>query len=152
MKLLSRASGSPEGPQLLWDDWQAGKLTPADLREVIPLVWPYMDWPEAVIGADRWTPMFLAAGFIAVPDTLTAPTTTLTLYRGTTEDRARSMAWSWDKVKAEQFRERYCKQGKDAHLYTTTVEPSTVLALFNLRGEREAIVNPQLLADVKRCA
>jgi hypothetical protein len=151
MQLLGRASGSPDGPQLLWDAFQAGQLTESDPREVIPLIWAYMDWPEAAIGAPRWTTLFRAAGFFTVPTTLAAPTQPITLYRGTTENRARSMAWSWGKTKAEQFRDRYRKQRKDAHLYTTTVDPDGVLALFNFRGEREAIVDPQFLTAVDRC-
>lgn len=147
-----RASGSPEGPQVLWDAWQAGKLSVADLRGVIPQIWAYTDWPECVIGADRWTSLFREAGLLVVPTYLPQPTVPLTLYRGATEVRSRGMAWSLEKSKAQEFQERYTKLGKTAHVYTVTVEPADVLAVFELRGEHEVIVNTAALNDPERCA
>ena len=105
MELLTIASGSPEGPGRLWNAWQAGDLTPSDLHAVIPQVWAYTDWPECAIGADRWTALFRATGFIAVPTTLTAPIAPLILYRGSSEKRSLDMAWSQVATKASQFQE-----------------------------------------------
>jgi hypothetical protein len=152
MELLTVASGSPKGPKQLWDAWQAGDLTVPDLHVLIPQVWAYTDWPECAIGAIHWTVLFRTTGFIAVPTTLPAPTAPLTLFRGASEKRSLGMAWSQVAAKAGQFQERYNKLGQEAHLYTATVQPKDVLAVFGLRGEYEVIVDPQSLTEVERSA
>jgi hypothetical protein len=67
-RLLTRiVLDRPRGPQVLYDSWAAGKVSDADLPGLIPDTWLYFDWPEQVIGADKWIAMFRAAGFVSIP-------------------------------------------------------------------------------------
>ncbi|MFI9273971.1 hypothetical protein ACIGXM_25170 [Kitasatospora sp. NPDC052896] len=151
IQFLSAASGTLDGPQLLWDTYESGQLTAPDLHDVIPDIWTRHDWPECAIGADRWITLFRTAGFVALPTNLAAPTAPLAVYRGATEDRARGMAWSWERYKAEEFQQRYTKLGRTTHLYTATIQPADVLAVFGTRGEHEVVVDSRQLARIKRC-
>ena len=51
-----------DGPRALYDAWAGGQISDCDLRPLIPDTWLYVDWPERVIGADKWVRLFRAAG------------------------------------------------------------------------------------------
>jgi TniQ len=108
------------------------------------------DQPEQVIGTQDWVAMFRAAGFVSQPTSLIAPVDTLTIYRGAPEQRSRGMAWSTDIITAERHRQRCEQFNETALLYTATVQPSAVLALFHSRREEEVVLNPQSSSTIGR--
>lgn len=148
-RLQSEVSGHPDGPRILFDAWKSGVVSDRDLRGLIPDAWTRSgnDQPEQVIGTQDWVEMFRTAGFVSQPTSQIAPVGTLTIYRGAPEQRSRGMAWSTDVIKAEQHRQRCEKFNETALLYTATIEPIGVLALFSSRGEEEVVVDPQFLID-----
>lgn len=110
-----------------------------------------MDWPERVIGAAKWVPMFRAAGFLTIPYGLPSPAGPLTVYRGASAERSAGMSWSEDVNRADQFRQRqawYAPTG----IYRTVVGPGAVLALLERRGEGppEVVVDPKMLTSIEQ--
>lgn len=138
-----------KGPQTLHDAWVNGNLADGDLRHLIPDTWLYTDWPERVIGAEKWVLMFRATGFIAIPYWLPRPDAPLTLFRGATPERREGMSWTQDVNRADQFRQRHSWHGPTA-IYQAVVPPAAVLALLERRGEGppEVVVDPQSLTAI----
>lgn len=149
IRLQGEVIGHPDGPRVLFDAWKARVVSDRDLRGLIPDAWIRSgnDQPEQVIGTQDWVSMFRTAGFVSQPTSLIAPVDTLTIYRGAPEQRSRGMAWSTDIITAEQHRQRCEKFNETALLYTATVQPPAVLALFHSRGEEEVVLDPQFLID-----
>lgn len=149
IRLQGEVIGQPDGPRVLFDAWKAGVVSDRDLRGLIPDAWIRSgnDRPEQVIGTQNWVAMFRAAGFVSQPTSLRAPVDTVTIYRGAPEQRSRGMAWSLDINTAEQHRQRCKNLTETALLYTATVQPPAVLALFHSRGEEEVVVDPQFLIE-----
>jgi len=52
---------------------------------------------------------------------------------------------------ARHFRLRCERLGETALVYTTTVQPGAVLALFGSRAEHEVVVDPDALGRIERC-
>jgi hypothetical protein len=84
------------GPQVLYDAWAGGQISDRDLRPVIPDTWLYVDWPERVIGADKWVRLFRAAGFLTIPYGLSRPDSAMTVFRDATANRWSGMSWTTD--------------------------------------------------------
>lgn len=149
MRLMTTV-GQPDGPRRVFDAWESGLISDADLRGLLADTWLRIDEPEHTIGAAAWMTMFRAAGFISQPTNIQAPTQTLTVYRGATEVRRLGMAWSLSIDTAGHFQLRHARFGS-AFLYTAVVEPIGVMALFGNRIEQEVVVDPELLVDVRTC-
>lgn len=126
--------------------WSNHEVSDNDLSCLIPDLWVYhCDWPECMIGADRWVPMFRAAGFLRVPTNLTVPSGPLDLYRGASPDRSRGMAWSLSAAEAEQFRKRH-GPGVTA-VFHTTAQLTDMLAKFQRPGlAEEVVLDPERLS------
>jgi hypothetical protein len=144
--------GSAEGPRVLSDAWAAGRVSDADLRDLIPDTWLYMDWPERIIGAASWVRLFRAAGFLSIPYGLPPPARAVTAFRGASEERRTGMSWTTDISRADQFRQRHSWHAPTA-IYQGDLpdgHPSdAVLALLERRGEgQEVVVDPELLTAV----
>jgi hypothetical protein len=152
MRLLSEiVQDRLQGPRILHDAWSAGLISDLDLRGLIPDTWLYVDWPERVIGAAKWVPMFRAAGFLTIPYGLPPPAGPLSVYRGASAERMAGMSWSEDINRADQFRQGqawYAPTG----IYRTVVAPSAVLALLERKGESppEVVVDPKLLSSIEQ--
>lgn len=82
------------GPQVLYDAWAGGQIADCDLRALIPDTWLYVDWPERVIGADKWVRLFRAAGFLSIPYGLPRPDSAMTVFPGTTAERRLGTPWT----------------------------------------------------------
>jgi hypothetical protein len=108
-----------------------GALSNTDLRELLPTCWAYIDWPEEVIGAALWVPMFRAAGMLIVPTTGPRPDRPVDSVPRAPERRRMGMAWTLPRAKAVEYQVRYERrfETEPAHLYRFTVEPSDVLAV-----------------------
>ncbi|HEU5469087.1 MAG TPA: hypothetical protein VFV67_00425 [Actinophytocola sp.] len=149
IRLQGEVIGHPDGPRVLFHAWTAGVVSDRDLRGLIPDAWIRSgnDQPEQVIGTQHWVAMFRTAGFVSQPTSLIAPVDTVTVYRGAPEQRSRGMAWSTNINAAEQHRQRCEKFNETALLYTATIEPRGVLALFRSHREDEVVLDPQFLID-----
>ncbi len=151
LRLQSEVFGRPDGPRVLYDAWATGKISARDLRSMIADVWLRTDQAAQVIDAQRWVGMFRAAGFVSQPTHLLAPTRPLTVYRGAPEHRSRAMAWTLSAETGGHSRLRCERLGEMAFVYTTTVQPEAVLALFASRAEHEVVVDPEALGTIERC-
>ena len=139
------------GPRVLYDAWVGGQISDCDLRPLIPDTWLYVDWPERVIGADKWVRLFRAAGFLSIPYGLFRPDGAMTVFRGATAERRSGMSWTTDVGRADQFRQRHSWHAPTA-IYRTVAAPDAVLALLERRGEGppEVVVDPRMLAAVEQ--
>jgi hypothetical protein len=139
------------GPRVLYDAWFGGQISDCDLRPLIPDTWLYVDWPERVIGADKWVQLFRAAGFLCIPYGLSRPDSAMTVFRGATAERWSGMSWTTDIGRADQFRQRHSWHAPTA-IYRTVAAPDAVLALLERRGEGppEVVVDPRMLAVVEQ--
>jgi hypothetical protein len=152
MRLLAEiVSDRMNGPQILYDAWAAGRISDGDLRELIPDAWLYVDWPERIIGANKWVRLFQAAGFFTIPYGLTRPAEAVTVYRGASSERRAGMSWTTDISRADQFRQRHSWYAPTA-VYRTVATPEAVLALLERRGEGppEVVVDPQRLTRIEQ--
>ena len=72
----------------------------------------------------------------------------LTIYRGVKEPKL-GMSWTLSKSKAEWFATRFSDTG---YLFKATANKSDILCYTDNRGEKEIIINPKLLTDIKQNA
>jgi len=147
------AVGRVYGPDLLvwWD--QRSLLDTNLLSKLLCGVWSLAELPEK-IGRPRWIRWFRKTGFLSNCGA-SQPTKPLRVYRGCTHRQVRHMAWSDDLRIAQFFAnyrfERYGRSGPKSFVYTALIEPRGVLAIIEERkGEREVIVDPRFLRDIKR--
>lgn len=137
------------GRRILYDAWTARQIANADLRGLIPDTWLYVDWPERIIGADKWVQLFRAAGFLTIPYGLSQPASAITVFRGATAERRVGMSWTPDVNRARQFCQRHSWHAP-ATIYRTVVMPEAVLALLERKGESppEVVVDPRMLTTI----
>jgi hypothetical protein len=137
------------GPQVLHDAWAGGQISNCDLRALIPDTWLYVDWPERVIGADKWVRLFRVARFLSIPDGPPRPDSAMTVFRGATAERRAGMSWTTDIRRADQFHQRHSWHAPTA-IHRTVAAPDAVLALLERSGEGppEVIVDPRMLTAV----
>ncbi len=146
--------------------WAAGRLTPAELREVLPMAWIQLhaprQFPERALVA-----LFRAAGYIGEEP---APAVPMVVFRGATSARKRAMSWTRSQERATWFARRLNnKMGRvygailDAQsgispstgvqqrgrVYRATVSSEGVLMVTNERGEDEVVVDPRSLRGLQ---
>jgi hypothetical protein len=140
-----------DGPRVLYDAWSTGRVCDCDLRALIPDTWLYVDWPERIVGADKWVRLFRTTGFLAIPYGLSCPSTPIAVFRGATAERRAGMSWTTDIGRADQFRQRHSWHAPTA-IYRTVVKPGAVLALLERRGEGppEVVVDPHMLTGIEQ--
>jgi hypothetical protein len=151
----------PGGPNRLLAAWRSGQLLDTDLPTLIPDAWLSSDSPERVIGAEAWVELFDAAGFFVFPSTPAMlalqrmfPSDSpgeMTLFRGSTVERARGMSWVPAPKVAEPFRLRAeATVGSETAVFRARVASSGVLAIiFHAldTGGVEYVVNPAVLPE-----
>ena len=74
---------------------------------------------------------------------------TVTVYRGVTpynEKNLKVLSWTTDPETAAWFAKRYGQQGK---IYTASIQKRHIFAYFNCRNEKEVIVNPNRLQNIR---
>jgi hypothetical protein len=122
------------GPRVLYNAWVGGQISSCDLRALIPDTWLYLDWPERVIGADKWVRLFRAAGFVSIPYGLSRPDTAMTVFRGATAERRSGMSWTTDVGRADQFRQRHSWHAPTA-IYRTVASPDVCSHCWSAEGK-----------------
>jgi len=150
-------------PCALRDAVKAGKIPAADLPELIAYAWTRYDSPTSGVSEADWVLVFRQAGFFSYPPiglrlpdgTLTPlrrPSTTVTLYRGSTAERMRRMSWTYERAAAELLGRRHTRYGAAA-LYMATVNSDAILAYLERRAEGwTVIIDPAGLTDIEPLA
>jgi hypothetical protein len=140
-------AGSHNGPAMLYDWWQEGEITTAELRELILGVWSGADWPLLSLDEGTWIEWFEETGFVS-DSGCEKPSEPVTVYRGASIASAgRGMSWTFEIDRARWFAERELLVGHGpAGVYEVVVPPTYLLAIVERErpGEAEAIVDPAL--------
>lgn len=72
----------------------------------------------------------------------------VTIYRGVNNPEFRyGFSWTIDKRIANWFANRY--EGKQSYVYECTVDKKDLLCYFDIRNEKEVIINPSVLKRYK---
>lgn len=106
--------------------WDALNIN--EKAELLGLVW--MNKGDGYLfGFNWWLPFFEEVGFITNCDA-EIPQEPITLYRGSEEAFSRGMSWTPDLKVAEEY--AYVNLGVfgDKKVFTTTVDPDAILAIF----------------------
>lgn len=153
-----RYSGNPS--RALFVAVRAGGIPPDDLPPIIADLWTRNDSPTADLSEEDWVEVFRAAGFFSYPPLvvrpvdsapvpLQRPSRAVTLYRGSTTDRACRMSWACDPSVARVLGARHARYGSAA-LYKVTVVPSAILAYLERQAEGwTVVVDPAALTSVE---
>jgi hypothetical protein len=135
-------AGSTHGAELLSQIWSG--LEPSILGPALAHVWMRSHAPLKQLGSRTWVSMFKSAGFVS--DGPSQPTEALQVYRAARVwTNGHGLAWTLTADVALIFYRRWREAGFHAGLYRATVRPAAVLARFDGRQEREAVVNPNML-------
>lgn len=143
--------GQQDGPARLYNAWTAGQISLGSLRNTLADAWTRDDEPITHLDHDLWLEMFRAAGWLKVPTNLDNLVYPLTIYRGSTEERARRMSWTTNRAVAAEHVKRH-KQHGNARVYEAVVGADAVLAYLNTGHECEVIVDPDKLGPIERTA
>jgi hypothetical protein len=147
--------------QALRDAFTAGRIPVGDLPEIIANIWTRDDSSASGISEENWLKVLRQVGFFSWPPLLVRgadgtavplrPTSTLTLYRGSTADRMRRMSWSFDRAMAEELGRRHSPYGTAA-LYQSVVAPDMILAYLERRGDGgwTIVVDPTGLTAIEK--
>jgi hypothetical protein len=148
---MSEMLPNRQRPRVLIDAFKAGRTTPADIPELIHFAWTYDDSPTSDIGESAWLELFEHAGFFTYPPVqISRPTSSATLYRGTTTDRIRRMSWASERDVAANADRRHTSYGI-TWMYRATIRPETVLAYLHRPDEGwTVVVNPEGLSQIER--
>jgi hypothetical protein len=130
-----------------------GDLDRDSLRELLPVAWQDTEQPSANVAA--WLRLFRKAGYVSDGEEVLSGE--LTIYRGIGVPEATpGISWSLDIDRARWFARRselalrvQSGSSREATLYSARVDADQVLAFFNARNEREVVVDPKSLRDVR---
>jgi hypothetical protein len=144
-------SVSGERPAVLLRAFQSGAIPSGDLPELIAFAWTHDDSPASGVSQAEWIEVFECAGFFTYPPVRTGrPASPVTVYRGSTAERAARMSWTADQNMAVELGARHTRYGR-TWLYEATVRPDAVLAYLERRGEGwTVVINPAGLSQIKR--
>lgn len=149
--IMPNVIGQHGGPTRLYNAWAARQIMLGSMRNTLANAWTFDDEPITHLDHDLWLGMFRAAGWLKVPTNLPDLAYPVTIYRGSTEDRARRMSWTTNRETAVQHASRHGQHGS-AWVYETVVTAEMVLAYLNTRRECEVIVDPAKLGPIERTA
>ena len=149
--VMHQLSVSGERPDVLLRAFQSGAFQSGDLPELIAFAWTRDDSPTSDVSDAEWIEVFERAGFFTYPPVDTGrPPKPLTVYRGSTAERAARMSWAADRNMAVQLGTRHTRYGR-TWLYEATVRPDAVLAYLERRDEGwTVVVNPAGLSQIRR--
>jgi hypothetical protein len=141
---------SAQRPRILLNAFRDGRVPADDLPELIAFAWLWSDEPTSDVSRRDWLEIFEVVRFFSYPLYHSQPATTITVYRGTTEDRLRGMSWAEDPDVARILGRRHGWHGP-ASLYSATIEPAGVLAYLSRQGEGwTVVIDPTRLEDFQR--
>jgi hypothetical protein len=169
---LNRVDGN-DRPAFLGEWYADDMISRRQLRELIGEAWNSADYPEQALGRDAWLDMFRNAGFVHSPDSpRKRPRKPLVIHRGAVYRRRYGMAWTTDREKAVWFAEKcslvtvhgdarhgwalgrlgipYPKKLTRGMVFTATIAPEHVLAMFDDRKESEVVIDPAGLPPLGR--
>jgi hypothetical protein len=119
----------------------------AYLRGFLFDLWHDDFWPEWM-GTETWLRTFRHVGFASLSGR-PLPARSLVVYRGATEPDRLGMAWTTDRAIAVGHVRRDTGTDNVKRLWRAIVPPEGVLARLDLWPEREVIVDPSYLRDVR---
>lgn len=151
LRVMHQLSVSGERPAVLLRAFQSGAIPSGDLPELIAFAWTLDDSPTRGVSEAEWIEVFERAGFFTYPPVGSeCPSTPVTVYRGSTAERATRMSWTVDRNMAVQLGARHARYGR-TWLYEATVRPDAVLAYLERRGEGwTVVVDPAGLSRIER--
>lgn len=112
--------------------------------------WYMAEFPERLADQKFWLEVFNKAGFAIDGQPAPRPAEeTITLYRGGLESRRNGLSWTTDRIEAMWFAERFLPMSTSVQtfVWSITVPVSYCLAMINLRGESEVVVDTTKLTD-----
>jgi len=150
LPVMHQLSVSGERPAVLLRALQSGVIPSGDLPELIAFAWTHDDSPTRGVSESEWIEVFERAGFFTYPPVGTGrPSAPVTIYRGSTAERAARMSWTADRNMAVQLGARHTRYGR-TWLYKATVRPDAVLAYLERRDEGwTVVVNPAGLSQIE---
>lgn len=147
---LQEHQSEVDHPRQLWETWNAGHITDADLRGLISFAWLYSQAPEQVLATERWVAMLKATGVLVQPTDLELPVPGQDLFRAATESHIQRMAWYVRRSDAEAILPRHARCGP-AGIYLSELNDQAVLAHFKRADEgQEVLLDPHGIGDVIR--
>jgi len=128
---FSRILDSADPAQALQAAITVGEIPYTDRPAIIAHLWTRTDSPTENLGEEDWVHLFRTTGFFSYPPLVMAgedgirtpvnrPSGPVTLYRGSTEARARRMSWALDAAVATALGRRHSAMG----LRHSTRQPS----------------------------
>jgi hypothetical protein len=171
-KALYRMDGNDRPAYL--GEWYANcLLSTRQLRELIGEAWDSADYPEQALGKETWIEMFRECGIVHTKGKRRKPPTKpLDIYRGAVWNRRRGMSWTTDRAQAQKFAERcsliaahayprhgmaisrlgipYPKELTRGMVFSASIAPEYVLAMFDDRNEAEVVIDPAGLPPIGR--
>jgi hypothetical protein len=148
---LSERAGRNDMPAILVYACAHGQLLPKEVAKGLADAWTMCEWPRQAMESKYWRIIFGMAlddhefikdnGEIGLHSELEP---TLTLWRGAMPEYREGMSWTDDRDLAKWFATRLNFSGC---LYEITIPNDAILANFNNRGEREFVVDLDLLFE-----
>lgn len=131
-------------------------------RALLPHTWAVAsNFVSMYAGTDTFVKLFERTGFVSDLDGVTRPDEPIDVYRGVTGRQSylgRGMSWTLDLDKARWFAHRHDHlthpmfQGEhpiEPTVWQAIASPAAILALFYMQVEREVVVNPRRLRQVR---
>jgi len=131
-------------------------------RAFLPHTWAVAsDYLSMYAGTDTFVKLFERTGFVSDFEDVRRPEEPIELFRGVTGRQshlARGMSWTLDLDKARWFAHRHDHLTHPMHdgkhvieptVWRSVAPPAAVLALFYEQNEREVVVNPRRLRQVR---
>ncbi|MFI6030713.1 hypothetical protein [Amycolatopsis magusensis] len=150
---LMRISGD-DGPVLLDALYQHRLVSDQVLSCFVGLAWAGAEFPDRVLGRDRWRELFAAAGYTEDGLRVPRPTAPQRLYRGAVADRRADWSWTESRAVARTYAAGGFGGRLPGAIWTALVEPERLLARNTDRDECEYVVDTAGLAidPVAGCA
>jgi hypothetical protein len=144
--LLCSRAGRTRGPELLWEAWMYGVISPAVLTAAAGPVWSAAEYPEGTLGRQSWLELFTDAGFTIDGTAADRPAGPVTLWRGSVHARRRGMSWTSDREIAQNFADGELPGRQPGQLWQVTAPPAAILCVDNGRQEAEHVLDTRGLA------
>lgn len=137
-------------PYIVTELIPAGCFTSEAKREVVLHGYSIPEFPVGNAGVDAWLQTFWSTGWVSDAGG-PRPSQPLKLYRGGAEYEVETgfgMSWTRSVGVARWFAFRLGKSGRA--MWSAVVGPEAMLAEFSGRGEAEIVLDPELIADVRK--
>jgi hypothetical protein len=142
--LLGRI-GRERTPELLYDLFGGGLLTPLAAARCVADAWSGPDSPERSLSRDQWLELFRHAGYTQEGSVAPRPPSPVQLYRGASLGRRGGMSWTSDIEVARLFARMPHVPPDERCVFRARVTPRRLLGYIHFEGRQEAefIVDPR---------